>query len=87
MLRIKEVAKEKGFTITRLADKLGMNQISLSRIINGNPTIESLQKIGDALGVEVVTLFIPPKEDVSESLYIKRNGDIVKVGEINLSKS
>ena len=86
MLRIKEVAKEKGFTITGLADKLGMTQISLSRIINGNPTVETLQKIGDALGVEVVTLFIPPRKDDSESLYIKRDGEMVKVGEISLSK-
>jgi plasmid maintenance system antidote protein VapI len=38
-LRVKEVCREKGTTVTGLADRLGMKQVSLSRIINGNPTV------------------------------------------------
>lgn len=56
-LRIKEVCREKGTTITGLADKLNMKQVSLSRIINGNPTIGTLQKIADALNVPFISLF------------------------------
>ena len=57
VLRVKEVCKEKGTTITGLSAKLGMKQVSLSRIINGNPTIETLQKIAAALDVPFIALF------------------------------
>ena len=55
--RIKEVCKEKGTTITGLAGKLNMKQVSLSRIINGNPTIGTLKKIAAALDVSIIELF------------------------------
>ena len=58
MLRIKEICKEKGITTLQLADKVGIMQPSLSRIINGNnTTTETLQKIADALEVELPDLF------------------------------
>jgi len=56
-LRIKEICKEKGTSITGLAAKLGMKQESLSRIINGNPTIGTLQRIADGLGVCFIEMF------------------------------
>lgn len=62
-LRIKEICKEKGVTITSLAEKLNIKQESLSRAINGNPTVETLQKIADALGVSIVELFAQPQNE------------------------
>ena len=62
-LRIKEVIKEKGMTITELADKMGINRVNLSNMVNGNPTVETLNKIADALGVAVTELFEQPKKD------------------------
>lgn len=56
-LRVKEVCKEKGVTITQLAEMLGIKQESLSRAINGNPTLDTLQKIAIALNVPVSALF------------------------------
>ena len=56
-LRVKEVCKEKGTTITGLAERLNMKQVSLSRIINGNPTVGTLKKIADTLGVSLIELF------------------------------
>lgn len=56
-LRVKEVCKEKGVTITQLAEILGIKQESLSRAINGNPTLDTLQKIATALNVPVSALF------------------------------
>ena len=40
-----------------LASKLGITRITLTRNINGNPTIETLQKIAVALDVEITELF------------------------------
>ena len=56
-LRIKEVIKEKGMTITELADKMGINRVNLSNMVNGNPTVETLNKIAGALEVSVTELF------------------------------
>lgn len=62
-MRIKEVIKEKGLTITELAEKMGINRVNLSSMVNGNPTVETLNKIADALGVPITELFERPKKD------------------------
>lgn len=62
-LRIKEVIKENGTTITELADKMGINRVNLSNMINGNPTYETLEKIATALGVNITELFDQPKNN------------------------
>lgn len=56
-MRIKEVCKEKGITVSQLAEKMGIKQESLSRAINGNPTLETLERIASALNVDVPELF------------------------------
>ena len=56
-LRVRKVCKEKGMNLKGLADKLGISAESLSRIINGNPTVGTLQKIADTLGVSFIELF------------------------------
>lgn len=62
-LRIKEVIKERSMTITELADKMGINRVNLSNMVNGNPTVETLNKIADAIGCPVTELFEQPKKD------------------------
>ncbi|WP_294590367.1 helix-turn-helix transcriptional regulator [uncultured Phocaeicola sp.] len=62
-LRIKDVIKEKGMTITELADKMGINRVNLSSMVNGNPTVETLNKIADAIGCPVTELFEQPKKN------------------------
>lgn len=57
--RIKELCKERGILIKELAAKLGITDIGLRQSLNGNPTIGTLEKIAEALGVEVVELFRP----------------------------
>lgn len=63
-MRIKEVIQEKGLTINKVAELIGVNRVSLSSAINGNPTVETLEKIANALGVPVAELFEVPKEGV-----------------------
>lgn len=81
MLKIKEVAKSKNLSITALADKIGMSQVSLSRIINGNPTVETLSKIAGALEVDIRDLF-EGNPDNAETVYVKRGESFVEVGRI-----
>lgn len=64
-LRIKELIKEKGTTIQSIAALIGVNRVTLSNSINGNPTLETLEKIASALGVPVTELFEQPKSDTA----------------------
>lgn len=62
-LRIKEVIKERGTTITDLSEKMGINRVNLSNMVNGNPTYETLEKIAAALGVNIAELFEQPRSN------------------------
>lgn len=43
-----------------LAKKMGIMEASLSRSLNGNPTLETLEKIAKALDVSIKSLFNDP---------------------------
>ena len=63
-LRIKELLKEKGMMHKELAEKLGVTDIALRASLKGNPTIGTLEKVADVLGVSVSDLFAAPKTGV-----------------------
>lgn len=57
-MRIKQAIKESGSSVGELAQKMGVARQTISRQINGaNITVETVQKIADALGVPVAQLF------------------------------
>lgn len=58
-LRIKELIKEKGTTVKDLAQKMGISNVGLSQHINGNPSVEVLERIASALEVDITELFGP----------------------------
>lgn len=56
--RIKELCKEKNITQKDLAGKLGVTDISLNKTLRGEyPQLQTLEKIAEALNVQVVDLF------------------------------
>lgn len=73
--RILELCKEAGINQTELADKIGLSRVGLSKAINGNPTISTLEKIADALGVPVTELF--EKSNTGDIVGFVKVGDIV----------
>jgi transcriptional regulator with XRE-family HTH domain len=56
-LIIKDVLKKKNISINEFADMLEINRVSLSSQINGNPTIETLEKWANLLEIDVSELF------------------------------
>ena len=57
-MRIKEAIKESGSSVGELAQKLGVSRQTMSRQINGaNITVDTVQKIADAIGLPVGQLF------------------------------
>jgi len=72
-LKVKEVIKTKGLTMQQVADVLGITRDTLTRNINGNPTIETLEKIAKVLAVSVSDLLNETKLD--EVIGIVRVGN------------
>jgi transcriptional regulator with XRE-family HTH domain len=59
MLRIKEILRKKNITQEELAKMIGVTRSSFIKTIAGNPTLDTLKKIADALDVTVPELFAP----------------------------
>lgn len=79
-LRIKEIVKEKGITLNELAVRVDITQVSISRIVNGvaKPSLDTLQKIAEALDVHISDLFEDkrPKELGLECPHCHKNIEI-----------
>ena len=56
-LRIREIILEKGISVNEMSEKLGITRQSFYSIVNGNPTMSTLAKIAEILGVTVKKLF------------------------------
>lgn len=56
-LRIREIMLEKGISVNEMSKKLGITRQSFYSIVNGNPTMSTLAKIAEILGVTVKKLF------------------------------
>lgn len=83
--RIKELLKEKNLTQKDLADKLNVKQATISRQINGNPSLKTLKDIAGALDVEVKDLFAERSLEEND-LFIIKDGRQVTIGSIDISK-
>ena len=62
--RIKQVLKEKNVTVSALSALIDITQPNMSSIITGkvNPSIDTLEKIANALNVPISELFKPESE-------------------------
>ena len=61
MLQIKEALKQRGLKQNDLADRLGINRVSLSRLLSdkNDMRISTIKKIADAIGCDVAEFFTP----------------------------
>ena len=60
--RVKELCNEKGLQLKELAAIIKVKPESLSRTLNGNPQLSSLENIAKALNVGVADLFTDKTE-------------------------
>jgi len=65
-LRIKEVIKEEGLSVQEVADRLGISRVGLSQHINGNPSSEVLERIANAMNVEVWRFFASKEQIIKQ---------------------
>ena len=57
-LSVRMLCRKQGITMRQLAEKMQIAPESLSRAINGNPTLSTIQSIAHNLNVEVGDLFL-----------------------------
>lgn len=62
-MNIDHILKRKKVSKVELAKRIGVSREYLYRILDGNPTLETLEKVAKALNVQVRDLF--PEEENS----------------------
>ena len=65
MLQIKEALKKRGLKQNDLAERLGINRVSLSRLLSdkNDMRISTIKKIADAIGCDVAEFFTPEESE------------------------
>ena len=81
-LRVKEIVKQRGLTLAKVAEMLDVHPVNLSTALNGNPTLSTLGRIAEVLEVEVADLF--EREDrPTISGFVKLGTEVVEVSSIS----
>lgn len=62
-LNIKKTIKDYGLEVREVAKRMEISPTGLSQHINGNPSVEVLQRIANAIGCDVYELFEQPNKD------------------------
>lgn len=82
-LRVKDIIKEKGLTMQEVSDRIGIVRDTLTRQINGNPTVETLQRIADALEVTVPELFTSQSSSSDFTALIDYKGELKRFNSVD----
>lgn len=68
-LRVKEILATKGISQVELAKIIGITPVGLSRALNGNTTVGTLEKVANALNVPIWQLFASHEEVTNQSKH------------------
>ena len=71
---IKRVIKDKGYTIQDVAGMIGVNRVTLTNTISGNPTYRKMKQIADAIGCQVTDFFADEDKKGGFASYIRYKG-------------
>ena len=69
---VKSICRRKGWQLKDLAYKMGIDPAALTRALNGNPTLDTINKMAIALGVSPSRL-IQRQTDISGYITIDGN--------------
>lgn len=83
---ITQLRRQKGMTLTELAEKANISKSNLSNIernINTNPSIRVLERLAEVLETDVVTLLGMEEEDNTQDFYEEF---LQRLRELNLTR-
>ena len=85
-MHIKNKIKKIGLTQNELADRLGINRVSLSRLLSdkNDMRMSTIKKIADAIGCDVTEFFTPDEKAEHNTITCPHCGEKLV---INLSVS
>ena len=75
--------RKQGITMRQLAEKMQIAPESLSRAINGNPQLSTIQSIAKNLNIEVSALFNPSLEQSDLTAIVIFRGKTIVTDNIN----
>ena len=77
MLQIKEALKQRGLKQNDLAERLGINRVSLSRLLSdkNDMRISTIKKIADAIGCDVAEFFSPAEKEDHNTITCPHCGE------------
>jgi len=81
MIYIDNLLKEKGLTKTDVAKRMDLSRESLYRILSGNPTLDNIVKLANALETTVAELFLNDKGNITG--FIKIGADLREINSIS----
>ena len=55
---VKGIIRKKGYTIEQVAEKIGVTRVTLTQNLSRNPTVNTLQRVADAIGCNVGDFFL-----------------------------
>lgn len=86
VLRLKDLLSEKGISSKYLSEQVGVTPATISNINNGHhfPKEELLLKIAKVLDVDIRDLFLTTKKTTGQSIFIEKEGEYIKIGELKL---
>lgn len=76
--RVRDLRKERNWTLEQAARQAGLARSTLSKIENGqmSPTYDALKKLAVGLEITVPQLFTPPQQDkVNGRMVVTRSGE------------
>lgn len=79
---VKRLCKEQSKQLKDLAASMGVDPASLNRMMYGNARLDTIEKIANALGVSIKSLFEQTDDDAIEG-YIKIRGKIYQFNNRN----
>ena len=77
-ITVKKLCNKRGMTLKDLANKMGIASESLSRTLNGNPQLVTLENIAKCLAIDVRDLFPTIHFHYFVTIKVLRNGQSLK---------
>lgn len=77
---VRRICKEQGKQLKDLAEEIRINPASLTRAVNGNARLDTIEKIAAGLSVSVKSLF---RRTMSKVLFVYKGKTIILIAVVN----